>query len=261
MATTLDVIFNIINSASMIFLYGWPFMILFILLIFKIRWRNWPLEAIIIERRGYNLVKTNDRIGKFTDPYTGLTGYMLQKAKETIPIVNFEWILHNVNKNTTLFDWIIDKLRGNSGTIFLFKYGTRQYKPIWIKTAAGRQMILKEIKDKNGSPILIYVYEQFDPRKHLGALDFEVIDWDNMNFMVQEQRASFERRQKKKEFWKQVALPLIALAVVTLLCIIMIKFSYDYAMAMKGGSPTPAEPKQPTSGSNIPVISDMLPAS
>ncbi len=255
MASTVDVIFNTITDIQTVLLYGWPFILLLLLLILKIKWKNWPLEALIIERRGYNLVKTNDRIGKYTDPYTGLTGYKLQKAKETIPIVNFEWILHNINKNTTIFDWIIDKLRGNAGTIFLFKYGTKQYKPIWIKTAQGRKLIQREIKDKSGNPILIYIYEQFDPRKHLGALEFEVIDWDNMNFMVQEQRASFERRQKKKEFWKQVAIPLIALAVVTLLCIIMIKFSYDYAMAMKGSAPT-----QPAQKPNVPIVSDLLPA-
>jgi hypothetical protein len=253
---TVDTIFSLIEDFQLILLYGWPFILLGIIVILKFKWKAWPLEAVIIERRGHNLVKTNDRIGKSIDNFTGLVGYKLQKAKDIIPIVNFEWMLHNVAVHNTIFDRFINILRGNAGTIFLFKYGTRQYKPIWIKNAQGRKLILKELKDKTGNPILIQIYEQFDPRKHLGALEFEVIDWDNMNFMVQEQRASFERRQKKKEFWKQIAIPLIALAVVTLLCIIMIKFSYDYAMAMKGSQPT-----QKTEGANIPIVSNLIPAS
>ena len=77
--------------------------------------------------------------------------------------------------------------------------------------------------------------EQFDPRKHLGALDFQVIDWDNMNFLVQEQRQTYERRQKQKGFWKEVVIPLVIIVMSALVSIIMIKFSYDYAVALKTG--------------------------
>lgn len=252
---TIDAIFNTLHDVWVVFIYGWPFILLAYLLILKQKWKVWPLEAVIIERRGNNLVKTNDRIGKFTDKYTGIVGYKLQKAKDTIPIVNFDWILHNIAIHTNIYERFINLIRGNVGTIFLLKYGTKQYKPIWIKEGTNRKLTLKLLKDPNGYPIVTQVYEQFDPRKHLGALDFDVIDWDNMNFMVQEQRASFERRQKQKGFWKEVAIPLIIVAVVALVCIIMIKFSYDWAVGMRGLTSTPTTEKP-----NIPIIDEIIPA-
>lgn len=255
MADVISVLFSYIQTFYTIIFWGWPFLLVIIFVFFKIRWRNWPVEVVIIEKRGNNLIKTNDRAGKYVDNYSGLTGYKLQKAKENIPIVNYEWVMHNVSKFTTIFDRIVHLLRGDIGTLFLFKYGAQQYKPIWITQNSQRKQILKEIRDKNGQPILLNVYEQFDPRKHLGALEFQVIDWDNMNFMVQEQRASFERRQKKKDFMRQILIPLAALIVVALVCIIMIKFSYDYAISMKGTLPT-----APVTQPNIPVISDLIPA-
>jgi hypothetical protein len=257
MADTISLIFSWIDSIQMILLYGWPFILLIIIFALKIKWRNWPLEAIIIERRGNNLIKTNDRIGKYLDPYTKIVGYKLQKAMDIIPIVNFDWIIHNVAVHTTLFERFINLLRGNVGTIFLFKYGTKQYKPIWIKFNQTRKLIYKEIKSPQGNPILITIYEQFDPRKHLGALEFEVIDWDNMNFMVQEQRSSFERRQKKSSFMKEIVIPITIMVVCAMVCIIMIKFSYDYAMAMRGSAPASAPAKQP----NIPIVNELIPAS
>ena len=140
MAGTVDIIFSWIDSLQLILLYGWPFILLFFIVILKFKWKNWPLEAIIIEKRGNNLIKTNDRIGKFTDPYTKLVGYKLHKAKDTLPIVNFEWILYNVAVHNNLLERFINLLRGNVGTIFLFKYGTKQYKPIWIKTSQGNKL-------------------------------------------------------------------------------------------------------------------------
>jgi hypothetical protein len=256
MAGEVDAIFSIIGDMQTILLYGWPFLILFWILILKFLYKKWPVDVVIIEKRGTNLIKTNDRAGKYVDSFTGLTGYKLQKAKDTIPVINYDWVLHNVSMSTTLFDRLVNLLRGNIGTLFLFKYGAKQYKPINIVQNNQRKLILKEIKNKNNQPTLVQIYEQFDPRKHLGALDFEVIDWDNMNFMVQEQRASFERRQKKNEWLKQVLIPLVALAIAGLVCIIMIKFSYDYAMAMKGGTTTNENTK--ATAPNIPIISDVV---
>jgi len=248
-----DLLFSWIQTFYLIIFWGWPFILLAIIIFFKIKWKSWPVEVIIIEKRGNNLIKTNDRAGKYTDPYSGLVGYKLQKANENIPIVNYEWVMHNVCKHTTFFDRLIHLLRGDIGTLFLFKYGAKQYKPIWITQNSQRKQIQREIKDANGSPILVEVYEQFDPRKHLGALDFQIIDWDNMNFLVQEQRASFERRQKKKDFMKQVLIPIASLVVVALVCIMMIKFSYDWAVGMRGASPV-----SPATGTNIPIISDIM---
>ena len=75
-----------------------------------------------------------------------------------------------------------------------------------------------------------------------------------MNFMVQEQRATFERRKRKKEFLKQVLIPLAVLVIVGLVCIIMIKFSYDYAIALKG-----SKPPEPVTNPNIPVVNNLIP--
>ena len=257
MAGTVDAIFSIIQDMQMVLLYGWPFILLIGILILKFKWKSWPIDVVIIERRGNNLIKTNDRAGKYVDSYTGITGYKLMKAKDTVPVINYDWVMHNVSINTTFFDKFVNILRGNVGTLFLFRYGAKQYKPVVIKHNDKRKQILKEIKDPNGNPILLRIYEQFDPRKHLGALDFEVIDWDNMNFMVQEQRASFERRQKQGKWLKEIVVPIAIIIVTALVAIIMIKFSYDYAMAMKGG-PSPEESK-PAQQPNVPIISDMLP--
>ena len=35
-----------------------------------------------------NHIKTNDRVGKYIDKYTGLIGYKFMKTKDTIPVVD-----------------------------------------------------------------------------------------------------------------------------------------------------------------------------
>ena len=260
MVTFVDQLYNWIEIGVMIFTYGWPFMILIFIVFLKIRYKNYPVDVVIIEKRGENLIKTNDRAGRFVDPYTKIIGYRLQKAKDFIPVVNYDWVLVNVPTNTTIFDRFINLLRGNIGTIFLFRYGSKQYKPILIKENNQGKWILKEIRNKNNQIVLINIYEQFDPRKQIGILDFEVIDWDNMNFMVQEQRATFERRQKKSEFWKQIVIPLAMMIVAGLVIIVMFKFSYDWAVGMRSSSGTASTtPSQPATKPNIPIVSDMLP--
>jgi len=254
-----DQIIQTFNDSITLLMYAWPFIILGYLFLLKIIWKKWPVDVVIIERRGNNLIKTNDRAGKYIDSYTGITGYKLQKSKDTIPVINYDWVMHNVAVHNTIFDRLINLLRGNIGTLFLFRYGAKQYKPIYITHNNQRKMIWKQLKDKNNQPILLKVYEQFDPRKFLGALEFAVIDWDNMNFMVQEQRASFERRQKKGNFWKQVVVPLAIIIVTALVCIIMFKFSYDYAIALKGSSSSnlPEAPK--ATAPKVPIIGNLIP--
>ena len=250
-----DSIIQTIEVGKLVLLYGWPFLILIWIAVLKYRWKNWPVEVEIIEKRGDNLIKTNDRAGKYVDPYTQITGYKLQKSGDTIPVVNYDWVMHNVFKPTTLFDRFVALIRGNIGTIFLFRYGSKQYKPIKIIENGKAKMQYQAMKNDKGEDIIINVYQQFDPRDKLGALDFEVVDWDNMNFMVQEQRASIERRRKKSDFLMQIAIPLAILAVTAVICIIMIKFGYDYAISMQGQNiaSKPAEaPKTPIIGSLLP---------
>jgi len=258
MASGLDTVYNIIMTFWEIIKWTWWLFICAWLFYLKVRWENWPLDAVIIEKRGNNLIRTNDRAGKYTDAYTNITGYRLMKAKDTIPVVNFEWILHYSFKPTNIFERFVHILRGDSGSIFFFKYGTKQYKPIYIKNNKERKRILQEIKDKEGNPIFINIYEQFDPRKHLGALDFEVVDWDNMNFMIQEQRASIMRRQKQGEWVKQILIPMVIIGASVILSIVMIKYGYDYAINLKSSSSiNPVEEKATTP--NIPFIGDIIP--
>ena len=68
---------SVLTMVTTIAKYGWPFAILFWLVACKLRWKHWPLEAIIIEKRGDNLIKTGDRLGKYVDNFSGLTGYRL----------------------------------------------------------------------------------------------------------------------------------------------------------------------------------------
>ena len=97
------------------------------------KWKKWPIDVVIIEKRGNNLIKTNDRTGKYKDPYTQMVGYQLQKAGDTLPVINFDWILVNVVVFNTIFDRVVHLIRGSVGTLFLFKYGTKQYKPIHVR--------------------------------------------------------------------------------------------------------------------------------
>ena len=259
--TAVDVIFDMFNTIYLVLLYGWPFMLLAWLMFYKYKWKNFPVDVVIIEKRGENLIKTNDRAGKFIDPYTKLIGYKLHKCKDTVPVINYDWVLVNVNVTNTIFDRFISLIRPTIGTMFLFRYGSKQYKPVKIVINGTSKLTYKEIKDKNGQPILINIYEQLDPRKQIGNLDFEVIDWDNMNFMVQEQRATFERRQKKSEFWKQIIVPVAMMIIAALVIIVMFKFSYDWSIAMsnKVSNTNTNTNNQPATKPNIPVISDLVP--
>ncbi len=254
-----DILWSFMHTAWLILLYGWPFMLLIWIFILKAMWKDWPVDAVIIEKRGENLIKTNDRAGKYVDPYTGITGYRLKKSKDTIPVVNYDWVMHNVAVPTTIFERFVNLIRPNIGTLFFFRYGSKQYKPIKLNQNGEMKEMFQEVKDKSGNPIYIKIYEQFDPRHKLGSLEFEVVDWDNMNFMVQEQRASMVRRQKKGEFVKGILIPLGLAVVSALVCIIMIKFSFDYAIAMKDTTPSNNAPQTEATVPNLPIIGDLMP--
>jgi hypothetical protein len=219
-----------------ILVYTWPFLLLAIIITNKVTWKRYPLEAVILEKKGDNLIKTNDRVGKFYDKHGDMIFYKLAKCGDTIPVYNFDWVLHNVSVPTNILEKYINIIRGNSGTIFLFRYGSKQYKPINIKPGNGSSKKFVASKGKNGEPVYSYQYIQFDPRKVIGTLDFEVIDWDNMNFMIQEQRASIIRRQKKSEFWKQTLIPLTIIGAAVVISIFILKFSLDAGKSIQGAA-------------------------
>ncbi len=257
----LSTIAQIWDILKFILIYFWWAILLIWIAILKIKWKNWPIDVVIIEKRGHNLIKSNDRAGKYVDKFSGMTGYRLQKAKDTIPVINYDWALHNVAVPTTIIERFVNFIRGNIGTLFLFRYGSKQYKPLKVEVKGKMQIIYKEMKDENDQSVYIKIYQPFDPRDKLGVLDFKVVDWDNMNFMVQEQRASIERRKKKGEWLKQMIVPIALMAITAIVCIIMIKFGYDYAVnlanknANTGGTPA----NQPAQPPNIPIISDIIP--
>lgn len=260
MATTPELIFQYIDYTLVFLKWSWPFVILIWMFVMKKVWSRFPIEAIIIEKRGENLIKTNERVGRYVDP-AGIIGYKLHKCGDTIPIANYDWVMHNVHIPGNLLERLVSILRGNIGTIFLFKYGSKQYKPIMVKIKEGTKKVFKEVLDANGEPIWINIYQPIDPRDKLGALDFEVIDWDNMNFMVQEQRATILRRQKSSEFWKSVLIPLGIIGLVAIVCIIAMKFSFDWATEMRGMGNTQANQAQEDNTAqptNIPIIGDMI---
>jgi hypothetical protein len=257
---------NVLGILDMIiFILKWFWWAILALMIFIMKMANkaWPVDAVIIEKRGSNLIKTNDRAGRFVDPFTGVTGYKLEKSKDTIPILNYDWVMHNVNIPNSLFERAIAFLRGNAGTIFLFRYGSKQYKPIKIKESKEGEdfkIVYQPIKNDKGEDVYIQVYQPLDPRDKMGALNFEVVDWDNMNFMVQEMRTSIERRKKNGDWIKTIAVPLAIIGATVIFSIIMIKFGFDYSMELKSSAPTqqPVQ-NQPATPPNIPVVSSLLP--
>jgi hypothetical protein len=249
-----------IDSILTVLKYTWPLAIVVWIVYVKMRNKGYPIEAVIIEKRGNNHIKTNDRVGKYVDKYTGLIGYKFMKSKDTIPVVDFDWILHNNRQDIGLADKIYNKLVPSSGTAFFYKYGSKQYKPVKVGEDENSKIEWEEVKDPKGNPITVSIIKPIDPRDKMAGLNFEVVDWDNMNFMVQEQRASIERRKKSSEFWKQVVIPAMIIGGAVVVVVIMMKFGYDFALNMKNSNmQSVAETPKDNTNPNIPVIGDLMP--
>lgn len=244
-AATIIGIFSLVWT---LFKWTWWLLLIIILFAMKKKYEKNPIDAVIIEQRGSNLIKTNDRVGRREDKSSGITYYQLAKIKDTIPVYNFEWVLHNADKPTNIFEKIVAFLRPTMGTIFLYRYGSKQYKPININKKDNK-MTLVEKRDEKGEPVFKWEYGQFDPRWVLGILNFQVIDWDNMNFMVQEQRASAVRRAKKGDFLKQFGMAAMILGVTALVALLILKFSADVGRDLRAG--VGAQPTQEPSGGLI----------
>jgi hypothetical protein len=252
-----ETILSIFNIVWLAIKYGWWIALLLIIVFVKKRNNAYPIEAVIFEKRGNNHIKTNDRVGKYVDKLTGLTGYRFMKTKDTVPIVDFEWIMHNARQDLGIIDKLYNKLWGNAGTAVFYKYGSRQYKPVKIGEGENQKVNWEEVKDSQGNPVIVSILKPLDPRDKMCGLNFEVVDWDNMNFMVQEQRASIERRRKNSELWKQILIPALIVGGAVVVAIVMLKFGYDFAVDMKNTQlPTPVPDN---TNPNIPIIGDMLP--
>ena len=235
---------SLLNSIWTIFLYFFSWWIIPIAFLFFLRrkWGAWNIEAVILEKRGDNLIKTNDRLKKFYDKDSGLTKYKFLKCKDTIPVYNYDWILHVVEQPCTLVEKAVKFLRPTAGIAFLFRYGSKQYKPIKVTQDKSKKMQFKEIKDKNGEAIWKWDYAIFDPRWVVGVLDFEIIDWDNMNFVIQEQRSSDLRRRSNRDWLKTVLVPLAIILGAVLASLFILKFSADAGTGLRSSAPKPTEP-------------------
>ena len=231
------------DIVGVIFMWTWWIFLIGGMWMMKKKYSAFPVDVVIIERRGENLIKTNERAGRIVNKETQISYYQLAKCKDTMPVYNFDWMLHNADKPMSIFEKIVNFLRPTIGTVFLFKYGSKQYKPINInqKPGAENKLQLKELKDEDGTSIFKYEYAQFDPRWPLSILDFEVVDWDNMNFMVQEQRASIMRRAGGLDWMKQLAVPAMIIAGSVIVALFILKFSAEAGATLKGGAaPAPA---------------------
>ncbi len=250
-------IIGFVESAIWFLKWFWWLIVLGILFGFKYKWKDWVMDIVVIEKRGENLIKTNDRARKYIDNM-GLVKYQMLKTKDTTPVINYNWVLHNNNVHTNILERFINLLRPTVGTIFFFRYGSKQYKPIQIKTKEGIKTRWEEIKE-NGESKYINIYEQFDPRDKLGSLKFDVMDWDNMNFMVQEQRSSVERRKNSRDKLMQILLPIAAIALTALVVIFMLYFGYQYATDLRTSAPNTPQQTERATQPNIPVIGDIVP--
>jgi len=226
------------DIVATVFLWTWWIAAIGGLWAMKKKYEAYPVDVVIIEKRGENLIKSNERAGRKIDKETQMTKYQLKKCGDTMPIYNFDWMLHNGDKEMSIFEKIVMFLRPTIGTVFLFKYGSKQYKPInvGLNASTDKLLKLKELKDVDGNPVFKYEYNQFDPRWVLGVLDFEVVDWDNMNFMVQEQRASIMRRAGGLDWLKTLAVPAMLIAGTVLVSLFILKFSAEAGAGLKGGA-------------------------
>lgn len=257
---TAAIVINYISQVGKILLYSSPLLFAGWLVFLNFKWKKHPIEAIIIEKRDKNLIKTNDRLGRYEDKFSGMTGYYFLKNKDKIPIADLDWILHNVNVPTNIFERFVNLLRGTSGTIFLFKYGSKQYKPMKIGEGVNAKIELVEHRDNHGNSLFHYTYIPLDPRDKLRNIDFEVVDWDNMNFMTQEIRASIDRRKRQKDWMYTLGIPAIMIAGAALVALIMIKFGYDYATSFPSQTQTTnTQTTQQDVSNAVPVIGSLIP--
>jgi hypothetical protein len=84
-----------------------------------------------------------------------------------------------------------------------------------------------------------------------------------MNFMVQEQRSSVERRKNNREKWMQILLPLGAIVLSAFVIIFMWYYGYQVFLDLKGSNPSSQQQPPPKSdpNPNIPIIGDLVPGS
>lgn len=205
---------------------GWWVLPLLFLFVLRSRYKKYPIECVIYEKRGENLVYSRDVAGRFTYP---VTCYRLKLAKDSIPIPDYDWILQCMYKPTNIFEKIQNLLAGKVGTITLFKYGSKQYKPIRVKI--GDKVIRKfiKVKDKKGNDVYEYHYVPVNIKQSMNQLNFDVIDWDDTNHLTQELRAIAMRRSPTKA-WVEKWGSLVGLGFIAFIIVITVILGYRFMM-------------------------------
>jgi hypothetical protein len=208
---------NFITYVILFFKYfGWWVLPLIFLFVYKKMLSKYPISVTIYEKRGNALAESNDVAGRFNDP---INCYKLKLNKDTIPIPEYDWVIQCMDRPTNLFEKIGYMLSGRIGHITLFKYASKQYKPIKVSaTGEIEENLFEQVLDKNGKPVYINVYKPINVSSSLSNVDFEVIDWDDVNHMTQELRAIATRRVKAMDFLqKHAGLISMVLALIALI--------------------------------------------
>lgn len=249
--------------AFFVYFAWWVLPILFIF-IYKKRLAKYPIDVVIYEKRGEHIIKTNDVAGRFSNP---INCYKLKMSKDSIPIPQYDWVLQCSHKPTNLFEKFASMLSGRIGSITLFKYSSKQYKPIKVKMPTGQfRTAFREVKDNKGQPMWVQVYEPLNVNSSMSKLDFEVIDWDDINHMTQELRAIALRRSPVADFITKYG-PIAALALAVVALIIagyyykeMVIDAGNKLMAANGkaAAAAPTDNSNINKGGGIPVVGDLF---
>ena len=251
--------------------FSWWVVPIFMLIVGKIKWGKWPLEVEILERRGDNIISLNDRAGRMYGKESGLTNYKLQKMGDTIDVVPFDCVLHYTFKPTTFLEWLQNKLRPTVGKIHLLKYGSKQYKPIKVTSSEkglmaqdenGNFIAVKEMVDEKGNLVYKQNLQPFDIRDHLGVMDFQIIDWDDINTTLAEIENSRLRRIAKYDRFMKYLVPVAVIAVVGVLGIVFLYLTYSVSMetCAVAGQQTPVDqPMQAPLGGEDSTVTNLVP--
>lgn len=252
-----------LNSTINIFLwyFSWWVIPLLVLFVYRKMLGKYPIIVTIYEKRGDNIIYSNDVAGRFDNP---IAHYKLKKTKDIIPIPQYDWVLQSMYKPTNLFETISNFLAGKIGHITLFKYSSKQYKPVRVRMADGSiKEVIRQVKKPDGELAYETRYEYINPRQSMSKLDFEVIDWDDINHMTQELRAIALRRAPLKDFMEKYG-HWIAFGLAVMALIIA---GYYYKDIVTSATCYQAPPTQQTAPTTeppatqpaIPIIGDLIP--
>ena len=239
---------------------GWWLLPILFIFAYKSKLNKYPIDVVIYEKRGENLIKTSDMAGRFERP---VSCYKLKNSKDSLPIPQYDLVLQCMDKPTNIPEKFINLLRGKIGSITLFKYDSKQYKPVRVKLDNGQVVEkLKLVTNNRGEPVYINVYEYINPKKAMSKLNFEVIDWDDINHMTQELRAIAVRRSPLLE-GLQKYFPIIA---ITLGILALIIAGYYYKEIIISAKPAgvaletqATQNNPPATAPNVPIISELIP--